>query len=230
MNVNHRIFPLGDSALTVELGSEISASVNQVAIALSEYLELHPFPGFVETVPAYASVTVFYDLAQVVVDERRGPGVPAFTVVKDAVENAIQSLDGGRTAEPSAIIEIPVFFDDVSALDLQAIAAHSGLSARDVIEIFTRGTYRVFMLGFLPGFTYMGEIDERIAMPRRDVPRKEVPKGSVAIAGRQAGVYSLASPGGWNVIGRTDVELFTPYDSRPTLLAPGDTVRFVVAQ
>ena len=110
----------------------------------------------------------------------------------------------------SRTVEIPVRFDAESALDLEFVAESNGLSREKVIEIFTGTTYRVFMLGFLPGFSYMGEVDDRIATPRKETPRLSVPRGSVGIAGKQTGIYSLESPGGWQIIGRTDVELFTP--------------------
>ena len=120
-------------------------------------------------------------------------------------------------------------FDEVSGPDLPLVAAKSGLSVNEVVELFTSSAYRVFMIGFLPGFAYMGEVDERIALPRKQQPRQVVPKGSIGIAGRQTGIYPLESPGGWQLIGRTEVELFTPYAERPTLLQPGDLVRFVPA-
>jgi len=107
------------------------------------------------------------------------------------------------------------------------VAAKAGLSADAVVDLFTGTSYRVYMIGFLPGFAYMGEVDERIAVPRRSSPRLKVPKGSVGIAGRQTGIYPLESPGGWQIIGRTEVELFTPDDHSPCLLRPGDNVRFV---
>ena len=221
---NVRIFPLGDSALTVEFGKTVSASLNKKAIALSEHFEHHPFPGFIECVPAYSSTTVFYDLVTV----RRG--FPDFTSAFDAVEklviDAVQNIDITQV-DATRTVEIPVYFDKGSALDLEYVAERSGMSPTDVIDLFTAATYRVFMLGFLPGFTYMGEVDERIAVPRKESPRLAVPKGSVGIAGTQTGIYSLDSPGGWQIIGRTEVEMFTPDAETPTYLRPGDQVRFV---
>jgi len=221
---NVRIFPLGDSALTAEFGKTVSASLNKKAIALSEHFEHHPFSGFIESVPAYASTTIFYDLVTV----RRG--FPDFTSAFDAVEklviDAVQNIDITQV-DATRTVEIPVYFDKESALDLEYVAERSGMSPTDVIDLFTAATYRVFMLGFLPGFTYMGEIDPRIAIPRKESPRLAVPKGSVGIAGRQTGIYSLDSPGGWQIIGRTEVEMFTPDAETPTYLRPGDQVRFV---
>jgi inhibitor of KinA len=219
-----RIFPLGDAAMTVEFGDEISVDLNQRAIALSDHFESHPFPGFIETVPAYASTTIFYDVVKV---RRAFPeSVSAFEIIRSLAEAAIKVLKTTPTAVARSV-EIPVHFDSTSGPDLGYVAQRSGLSEHDVIEIFTGRTYRVFMLGFLPGFTYMAEVDSRIATPRREAPRTSVPKGSVGIAGKQTGIYSLESPGGWPIVGRTDVELFSPDAELPTLLQPGDEVRYV---
>lgn len=221
-----RMFPLGDSALIIEFGNTISADLNRRAIALAGHFEQNPFPGFIESVPAYASTTLFYDLLKV---HHEYPGFPsAFEAVRSLAVEALNNLDSFQD-ETSRCIEIPVHFDAESALDLESVAKQSSLSPSDVIDIFTSVTYRVFMLGFLPGFTYMGEVDERIATPRLETPRTVVPKGSVGIAGRQTGIYSLRCPGGWQIIGRTEVEMFTPDEKLPSLLQPGDEVRFVAA-
>jgi KipI family sensor histidine kinase inhibitor len=124
------------------------------------------------------------------------------------------------------LIEIPVCFDEEFALDLEFVATSQNLTQKQVIKIFLEKTYRVFMLGFLPGFAYMGEIDQRIAVPRLQSPRMKVPKGSIGIACRQTGIYSLESPGGWQIIGRTNIELFTPEADTPTFLNAGDSIRF----
>lgn len=221
-----RIFPLGESALTVEFGNSISVDLNRRSIALADHFQKNPFPGFIESVPAYASTTVFYDLFEV----RREflEFATAFDAVKHLTVSAMDNLNVAAD-EATRIIEIPVHFDAAAAPDLKFIAEQSNLSPSGVIEIFTAATYRVFMLGFLPGFAYMGEVDERIATPRRETPRTSVPKGSVGIAEKQTGIYSLSSPGGWQIIGRTDVEMFTPNAESPTYLQPGDQVNFVPA-
>ena len=219
-----RIFPLGDSALTVEFGNVISVDLNRKAVALSEYFELNPFPGFVESVPAYASTTFFYNVQTV---KREFPANPtAFHAVKDLIVDTLEKIESSAL-NPGRRIEIPVRFDSDSALDLDHVAETSGISKDEVIDIFTAVEYRVFMLGFLPGFSYMAEVDERIATPRKETPRTHVPQGSVGIAGRQTGIYSLASPGGWQIIGRTNVEMFTPTNAEPSYLQAGDIVRFI---
>lgn len=220
-----KIFPLGDSALTVEFGNTISVDLNKRSIALADHFQQNPFPGFIESVPAYASTTIFYDLLEA---RRSFSNFCTFEAVKNFVIDAIPNL-GPSHNQTTRTIEIPLHFDAESALDLDYVAEQINLSRDKVVEIFTATTYRVFMLGFLPGFTYMGEVDERIATPRRETPRTIVQKGSIGIAGRQTGIYSLASPGGWQIIGRTDVEMFTPDAQSPSLLQPGDEVRFVAA-
>lgn len=225
-NDSYRIFPLGDSALTVEFGNVISPEINAKAIALADAIENSPFPGLIETVPAYTTMTAFYDLAEV---RKAFPEFPtAFDAVKQYVTALIENLaESPETA--SRHIEIPVTFDRDLEFDLSYVADTHGLSVDEVIEIFTGPTYRVYMLGFLPGFSYMGEVDERIATPRKETPRTLVPPGSIGIAGKQTGVYSLWSPGGWQIIGRTEIEMFDPRRETPAFLQAGDLVKFVMA-
>lgn len=202
-----KIFPLGESALTIDFGNAISVDLNDKAIAAAGWFQNERFPGFIEAVPAYSSVVVYFDLIEV----RRhfSQYRTAFEAVLTIAQRSLNSLRH-KTESDKRIVDIPVDFGNSSALDLDVISDQSGLPKHEVLDIFTATTYRVFMLGFLPGFAYMGEVDERIAIPRRDTPRLRVPKGSVGIAGRQTGVYPLESPGGWQIIGRTNAELFTP--------------------
>jgi inhibitor of KinA len=215
--------PLGENALTVEFSNEISSETNDKVIRLAKYFETNKFDGFLETVPAYASLTIFYNAFTV--RESFGSFQAAFDAVKFLAENALQNLQEIEKTE-NRLIEIPVSFDKEHALDLGFVAETNGLSASEVIKIFTRQIYRVYMLGFLPGFAYMGEIDESIAVPRKAAPRLKVPQGSIGIAGRQTGIYPLASPGGWQIIGKTNLELFTPTMENPTFLRAGDSVKF----
>lgn len=225
---NVKIFPLGDAALTVSFGSEISLETNKKVLNLAAHFEKNRFAGFIELVPAYASLAVFYDVLTV---RRNFPeSVTAFEAVKNLAENALRNLNQFVEKE-SRLIEIPVDFSSESALDLDFVAAINNLAPEQVIEIFLARTYRVYMLGFLPGFAYMGEADSLIATARKNTPRASVPAGSVGIAGRQTGIYSLRSPGGWQIIGRTNVKLFTPENPfAPTFLRAGDTVKFYAAE
>ena len=218
-----KIFPLGDNALTIDFGNEISLELNSRAVTLASAITSSPFKGFVEAVPAYSSVAVFYD-PQIV--REAFPISSAFERVRAIVVERLKHMETVLTVEARSI-QIAVDFSSEAALDADFIATHCGLSFEEVIAIFLSRTYRVYMLGFLPGFAYMGEVDERIASPRQPSPRLKVPKGSVGIAGVQTGIYPLESPGGWQIIGRTEIEIFTPAGGSPCLLRPGDEVRFL---
>lgn len=223
-NTEPKILPLGESAAIVEFGNVITQELNRKAICLAEHLSANPFPGFIESVPAYASTTVFYDVVKI--RQRFEHRESAFDTVAEILRSALGEMKFSDKPELD-VIEIPTMFDEQSAPDLALVSEACGLSPQRVIELFTSITYRVFMVGFLPGFAYMGEVDERLSMPRKQQPRQAVPKGSVGIAGRQTGIYPLESPGGWQLIGRTEAELFTPQNETPTLFQPGDLVRFV---
>lgn len=220
-----RSFPLGDSALTVEFGNVINEQLNKRAIALAEYFDRHPFPGYIESVPAYASTTLFYAPAEV--RSALGSFDNAYDFVINLVQAGLKALTAVEDDADVDLLEIPVDFSARAGLDLEGIAVASSMNVDEVISLFTSTVYRVYMLGFLPGFSYMGEVDERIAMPRKATPRTIVPKGSVGIAGRQTGIYSLESPGGWQIVGRTQLEMFDPAADRPCFLKPGDRVKFV---
>ncbi len=219
-----QISPLGENALTVSFGNVISEDMNRKAIALCRELENAPFPGMIEAVPAYASATVFFDLVAV---RKALPDIAtAFEAVAGEVQRAMERIDISKNgaARPQ---EIPIYADADASLDLSSAAASRNLRPGEFLEVFLERTYRVFMIGFLPGFAYMGEVDERIAVPRLKSPRTKVPKGSIGIAGTQTGIYPQDSPGGWQIIGRTDAELFDPTSAEPCMFRAGDEVRFV---
>ena len=222
-----RISSLGDDCLTVDFGNEISIDTNSKAIALAARLNSLKFPGLVEAVPAYSSVSVFFDLA--VVRRSVEQSETAWSSITRYIDQALENLpvnanENGRT------VQIVVDFSQEVAPDLDHVADFARMTRSEVIGLFTSKTYRVYMLGFLPGFAYMGEVDERIAIPRHESPRTSVPKGSVGIAGRQTGIYPFQSPGGWQIIGRTTEEMFALDREPSSLLHPGDDVRFVDRQ
>lgn len=224
--MTQRFFPLSESAVTVEFGNRISREFNDRAIALADALKASPFPGMVEAVPAYCSVTVFFDLPEV---RRMDPEAES---AHEAVRNRVEAVLGGLrrvSREPNRKVEIPLSVGKELSPDLDFVAAESGMKPDEVLELFLKQTYRVYMLGFLPGFAYMGDVDSKIAVGRKATPRLRVPKGSVAIAGRQAGIYSLECPGGWQIIGRTSATMFNPTKAKPSLLEPGDEVSFKLA-
>jgi inhibitor of KinA len=224
MTTSFQICSLGDAALTVTFGNTISAKLNDRVLAADAAINASPFAGFIETVSAYSSISVFYD--PLAINKLNNETSTAFEAVKAIISSSLKGIVQVKS-QVSKVVEIPISFAPEDAPDLKLLADAQGLNPDQVIEIFLSQSYRVFMLGFLPGFTYLGEIDERIAMPRKESPRTFVPKGSVGIAGRQTGIYSLDSPGGWQIIGRTSMEMFLPGEDPPTRLRAGNMVRFV---
>ncbi|WP_143706051.1 5-oxoprolinase subunit PxpB [Emticicia sp. TH156] len=221
MEQPYRIFSLSDSSITIDFGSVIDEAVNTRVAQLLDYCKENPFVGFSEAVPAYASLTVFYDVIQVRNAYADSP--TAYALVENYLVEALNKLNIATSTSPN-LIEIPVIYNGE---DIAFVAEHHQLSIEEVIQIHSAATYRVYMMGFLPGFAYLGGMDARIATPRRASPRTSVPAGSVGIAGRQTGIYPLASPGGWQLIGHTNTPLFDMNAQPPTLLKAGDLVRFV---
>lgn len=217
------IFPLGESAVTVCFSNQISGETNNRVLLLAKYFDKNPFAGFIEVVPAYSSLTVFYDVFEV--RKKNQNFESAFDFVCDEIEQALREINVYEETE-TRIVEIPVCFDEEFAPDLDFVAVEKNLSPENVVEIFLAESYRVFMLGFLPGFAYLGEIAEKIAVPRKQTPRLKVAPGSIGVAGRQTGIYSLSSPGGWQIIGRTPIKMFNPENQPPTRLQAGNRVRF----
>jgi len=209
-----RIQPVGDSALRIQLGEGIDPGVNRRVRAACAALERASLRGVVEWVPGYAAVTVHYL-----------PHVVRFHELSRAVEATIAS--GKELEVPAAhLVTLPVFYGGERGPDLQFVAEHHGLSVDEVIDLHSRPEYLVYMIGFAPGFPYLGGLPQRLVTPRLEKPRLSVPKGSVGIGGAQTGVYSVDSPGGWRLIGRTPVPLYDPGQERPSLLQAGDRVRF----
>ena len=221
----YEIFPLGDSALTIDFGNVISLSINDRVRKLAEVLSRNSFKGLIEIVPAYSSLTIFYDPVKV----RRAYAdyQTAFAAVKNEAEKALaQAVNFVLETREKPLIGIPVCYDSDFALDLEFVAESKKLTVEQVVKIHTERVYRVFMIGFLPGFPYLGEVDERLNVGRKPALRPIVPPGSVGLAGKQTGIYSLESPGGWQIVGKTPVSLFNPKSESPALLQTGDRVRF----
>ncbi len=218
MNRNNkpRIVPLGDSALLVQFGDEIDLAINRRVHALDAHLNANRLAGMIETVPAYASLLVHYD-----------PLALTFAQASDWVEKAMTEAESTVAREPR-LIEVPVRYGGEAGLDLDFVASQHHISAQEVVRIHTSREYIVYMMGFTPGFPYMGKLDNAIVTPRLETPRTRVTAGSVGIAGEQTGIYPIDSPGGWRLIGRTSLRLFDLAAGPPFLFSPGDTVRFVV--
>jgi KipI family sensor histidine kinase inhibitor len=209
-----RALPVGDAALSLELGDALDAATSARVRALDLALAKEPFDGFRESVPTHRSLLVLFD-----------PEVARFS----SVARALLSLASSPAAAlpPGRRHEIPVVYGGEGGPDLPALAREHGLAEREAVLLHSRGEYTAFMLGFTPGFAYLGLVPEALASPRRATPRVRVPAGSVALAGRQTAVYPADSPGGWQLIGRTSRRLFDPFREEPVLVAPGDRVRFV---
>ncbi|NME99444.1 5-oxoprolinase subunit PxpB [Aneurinibacillus aneurinilyticus] len=227
-----KIYPLGDAAAVVELGAEISEAVHRKVKALSMRLEAQPIPGMIEYVPAFTTVTVFYDPYRVLKEmgaqlSKTGisKGVSPYRKVYNILEQ--MAADIGDEAESTVrVIEIPVCYGEEFGPDLEFVANHNGLTPEEVIRIHSSAEYLVYMVGFAPGFPYLGGMPEAIAAPRHPSPRLAIPAGSVGIAGKQTGVYPIETPGGWQIIGRTPIALFVPDSNPPTILASGDRICF----
>ena len=210
-----KIVPLGDSSVLIKLGDEIDLTLNQRVHALSMGIESASLKGIFETVPAYATLVVHYD-----------PAVLTYSEVAAWLHKQMDRVDASARRTPRQI-EVPVRYGGASGLDLEPLAASKGISPADVIRLHTSRTYTVYMMGFTPGFPYMGTLDERLRVPRLETPRTLVKAGTVAIAGDQTGIYPLDSHGGWQLIGWTPLILFDPSQNEPFLFKPGDEVRFV---
>ena len=216
MRSKPKIKLLGDSSVLVQFGSDIDISVNQRVHALASLLEASPFEGMIETVPAYATLLVHYD-----------PLAVSFTRVRDFLREKLSQTEASAARNPKRV-EVPVRYGGDFGVDLEAVARHLQLQVEDVIRLHSGKLYTVFMMGFTPGFPYMGKLDDALVMPRLETPRTRVPAGTVAIAGSQTGIYPIASPGGWQLIGWTPLTLFDPASETPFLFAPGDEVKFIV--
>lgn len=225
MKHDYTILPLGEAGLLVRFGDAISPEVHHAVKALADELDAHPFPGLVETVISYTSLAVYYN--PFTVKQRGGrSGKSAFQLVSDRLtEEAIPSAGAGETTPPR-VVDIPVCYGGEYGPDIGFVAEHNRLTVGDVIRLHTAPQYLVYMIGFCPGFPYMGGMDPRIAAPRRQTPRTSIPARSIGIAGCQTGGYPISTPGGWQLIGRTPVELFRPSDPDPSLLHAGDLVKF----
>jgi len=208
-----RISPLGDAGLTITFADRLDDRAHGQVTALSAALRRHPFPGMVEAVPAYVTLSILYRPSEI-----------DFATLRDLVRRALADQAEATPAPIGRLVEIPVAYDGP---DLAEVAEATGLDADEVIERHRGRDYRVSLLGFVPGFAYLTELDPRLVLPRRSAPRPRVPAGSVAIAGGQTGIYPAATPGGWHLIGRTSTRMFDPAREPAALLSVGDHVRFV---
>jgi KipI family sensor histidine kinase inhibitor len=209
-----QVLPLGDAALTVEFGNEINPTLNERVIAFADALRAQSWPGVRDIVPTYRSVTIHVD-----------PLCLDVNTLSDRLLQLSRNVPMNRPF-PGARHRIPVLYGGEWGPDLEELAVFAKLAVEDAVRLHMSVEYRVYLLGFSPGFPYLGIVPAPLAMPRLATPRTVVPAGSVGIAGSQTGIYPTATPGGWRLIGRTPLTLYRPADAKPFLLSPGDLVRF----
>jgi KipI family sensor histidine kinase inhibitor len=210
------VLPLGEAAWTVALGDTVDLALHRRVTDLAERIGAADFVGVIEIVPAYAAVTVFFD-----------PLIADANALRETLAQLAATTSDIPSARPpdhpTDLITIPVRYDGP---DLAHVAKETGLSEAEVIRRHAEPEYRVYLLGFAPGFAYLGDLDPALVLPRRNAPRTQVPAGTVAIGGAQTGVYPLATPGGWHLIGTTSLKMFDPAREPAALLRVGDRVRF----
>ena len=212
-----RIYNIHDQAITIDFAAAINEATNMQVIALQHAVESNPIKGFIEAVPAYSSLTVYFS-----------EQVSAATIrswLSDLSAHVSNTINTSLTTEGKQI-SIPVCYDPSLGTDLDWVAAHLNLSLEEIIFLHTSVAYRVYMIGFIPGFPYMGTLPEQLEVPRKQTPSLKIPMGSVAIAGKQTGIYPAEVPGGWQVIGRTPLKMFDLSQSPCSFLNAGDLVTF----
>lgn len=211
----HSFLQNGDSAVTVQFKNEISKEVNSYVTSLCAEIENNKIKGVIEYIPTFCSVSVLYDCTLI-----------SSKKLISKLEKIIKNIKI-TTSRKAKLYEIPVCYDDCFALDMGNVCEHSHLTREEVIARHSGRDYLIYMLGFLPGFAYLGGMDEALATPRLDSPRSEIFEGAVGIGGEQTGIYPVASPGGWQLIGKTPVKVYDKERENPILYSSGDYIRFV---
>lgn len=210
-----KILTAGDSSLLVQMTQEIRPDINGKLSALVKLIKEQKVEGVIDTIPAFCSLLINYN-----------PRVVSYGELKKRIESMIK-VDVTLGEHHKKVFEIPVCYGGEYGPDLSTIAKHGGISEKKVIEIHSGKDYLIYMLGFLPGFTYLGGLDERIHTPRLPNPRLRIPAGSVGIGGSQTGIYPMDSPGGWQLMGKTPIKTYDPGRAKPILMEAGDYIRFV---
>ena len=221
-SASYKIYFINDSAAAIDFGNVIDKEINAKAVALFNYLKQYPIEGMIEAIPAYSSVSIYFDILSL------RKKIPSHKKVYDWIQNKLNQVMASKVTGFETIadlVRIPVCYDEEFAIDLPWIATQKNLTREEIIHLHSSRQYHVYMLGFLPGFSYMGEVDEKIAVPRKPEPQP-ILAGSVGIAGKQTGIYPLNSPGGWQIIGRTPLKMFDKNKMEPCFLKAGDSVEF----
>ena len=222
-NIPIKIYGLSEKSVTIAFGTAIDHDLLALITDFNQLLLQNPFSGLITTVPAYTTLTVFFDPLNVMLSDL--PGQVCFEKVS-AHLNKIAQTKREKSSKIADKLIIPVCYGGDFGQDLSTVARTNELSETEVIDIHTAGQYTVFMIGFVPGFAYMGGMDARLSTPRKEVPNAKIPTGSVGIAGNQTGIYPMETPGGWQIIGRTPLKMFDVNRLQPSLLKGGDMVNF----
>lgn len=215
------IYGLGDQALTIEWSAAIEEAANDKVMQAFSYWQKNPITGVTDLIPAYSSLTLVYDAAII---QQHSRGLSPFSWLSQQI-NAMSSSEIA-VEEKTAPLIVPVCYDPSLAPDLEFAAGFAKLSIEEFIQLHSSKVYKVYMLGFLPGFAYMASVDKKIRLPRKESPRKLVAAGSVGIAGEQTGIYPLDAPGGWQLIGKTPLRMFDISKEDPCFFKPGNQVKF----
>jgi len=208
-----RFLPAGDTALVVEFGDVIDRALSERVLRLGAALRAAGIPGLIEVVPTYRSLLVRYD-----------PMLTDSATLCGGLESLLENTGAG--AGPARLWRIPACYEAAHAPDLDEVAQRTGLAPAEVVRLHSGTLFHIYMIGFVPGYPYMGDLPATLALPRRADPRTRVPPGSIAIASTMTAIYPVESPGGWHLIGGTPIRLFDASAPRPALLGPGDKVRF----
>jgi len=219
---SYKISSLGETALIIDFGNTIDESINKLVHSLFYQLQNDPIPGMIEAVPGYSSLTIYYDIP--FIRNILNKQITAFEWVSESLKKFIPK-ENIETGDPQILIKVPVCYEIEYAPDLSLIATQNEISPGEVIYLHTSTTYHIYMLGFLPGFAYMGMVDEKLSSSRKQKP-VFVEAGSIGIAGKQTGIYPFRSQGGWQIIGRTPLKLFDKEKINPVLFKAGDKVQF----
>ncbi|MDC3411993.1 5-oxoprolinase subunit PxpB [Aquibacillus sp. 3ASR75-11] len=220
-----RLHPLGDNAVIIEVGEEMNIESQKNVEILCSFFDTQPFDWIIEYIPAFTTVAVFYDPVKIQKKHKSDFLKFPYDYACDALNKILVELQLNETTEPR-IVEIPVCYGGELGPDIEHVASYNGITTKEVMDIHSKGDYLVHMIGFAPGFPYIGGMSDKIATPRRTSPRLKIPAGTVGIAGKQTGVYPIETPGGWQLIGRTPIKLFLPNEATPSLLKAGDKIKF----
>ena len=223
-NWNYSIHPAGDSACRLVFGERIDKQINEIVLTVFRHLQSIPRGFITDLVPSYAALTVFYD--PVAVLQQSAANLTSYEHVCNYLVEHLNAIRPAKNQQRSRELRIPVCYSGEFAPDLTQMASTLQLTTDEIIRLHVETSYRVYMIGFQPGFAYMGEVDERISFPRKEKPARKVAAGSVGIAGRQTGIYPFDSPGGWMIIGRTPINIFNKAAANPIYFQPGDQVTF----